>query len=87
MDGEVANPEETEEEGSERAGMKRKRTGRGDENNDVREDMARLTQENEDLRRQVDMQSGQIAELIRQLQEVQTLLGPRMPSQAPQAIM
>jgi hypothetical protein len=56
--GEMQNEEETEEDGSERAGMKRKR--------------------HEDLRRQSEMQTAQTASLMRQLQELQTLVGARL---------
>ena len=53
---------------------------------DVRDDMTRVIHENQSLRRQVELQSGQIAELMRQLSDVQAILNPRM-SQAPQAMM
>ncbi|KAH8687236.1 hypothetical protein BGZ60DRAFT_393160 [Tricladium varicosporioides] len=80
--------DETEDDGSERAGMKRKRgPGRGDDA-DLRSEMARLRAENEELRRQSELQNQQTQELMRQLQNLQTLVGSRMgQSQAPQALM
>jgi len=89
-EGEAANPEETEEEGSERIGMKRKRIDQDgrDDSNEMRDNYARLAQENADLRRQVDLQGSQIAELMHQIQEFQqNILSSRMPNQAPQALM
>ncbi|KAF4637592.1 hypothetical protein G7Y89_g487 [Cudoniella acicularis] len=54
--------DETEDDGSERAGMKRKRgPGRGDDA-DLRAEMARLRTENEELRRQSDLQNAQTQE-------------------------
>lgn len=53
--------DETEDDGSERAGMKRKR-GPGRDDSDLRTEMARLRTENEDLRRQSDLQNRQTQE-------------------------
>jgi hypothetical protein len=54
--------DETEEDGSERAGMKRKRgLGRNDDG-EIRSEMARLRNENEELRRQADLQTQQTSE-------------------------
>jgi cell division septum initiation protein DivIVA len=47
--------------------------------------MKRLRQENEDLRRQAEAQTVQSAEMMRQIQQLQTSMHPRM--QAPQAPM
>jgi hypothetical protein len=92
--GEMQNEEETEEDGSERAGMKRKRGPVRDDGADLRQEMARLRNENEELRRQSEMQTAQTASLMRQLQELQTLVGARLqqnqahqPHTAPQANM
>jgi hypothetical protein len=76
--GEMQNEEETEEDGSERAGMKRKRPAARDDGADLRQEMARLRNENEELRRQSEMQTAQTASLMRQLQELQTLVGARL---------
>jgi hypothetical protein len=76
--GEMQNEEETEEDGSERAGMKRKRGVVRDDGGDLRQEMARLRNENEDLKRQSEMQTAQTASLMRQLQELQTLVGARL---------
>jgi len=64
--GEMQNEEETEEDGSERAGMKRKRGVVRDDGGDLRQEMARLRNENEDLKRQSEMQTAQTASLMRQ---------------------
>jgi hypothetical protein len=91
--GEMQNEEETEEDGSERAGMKRKRGVVRDVGGDLRQEMARLRNENEELKRQSEMQTAQTASLMRQLQELQTLVGARLqqnqahPHAAPQAHM
>ena len=82
------NPEETEEETAVRSGVKRKRIEQQEQQpTDVRDDMARVIHENEVLRRQVELQSTQIAELMRQLSDVQAILNPNRLSQAPQAMM
>ncbi|RDL39201.1 uncharacterized protein BP5553_03541 [Venustampulla echinocandica] len=80
--------DETEDDASERAGMKRKRgPGRGDDA-DLRTEMARLRTENEELRRQSELQNQQTQELMRQLQNLQALVGSRIgQGQAPQAMM
>jgi len=89
----MQNEEETEEDGSERAGMKRKRGVVRDDGGDLRQEMARLRNENEELKRQSEMQTAQTASLMRQLQELQTLVGARLqqnqahPHTAPQAHM
>jgi hypothetical protein len=79
----MQNEEETEEDGSERAGMKRKRQAARDDGADLRQEMARLRNENEDLRRQSEMQTAQTASLMRQLQELQTLVGARLQQNQP----
>lgn len=48
--------DETEDDGSERAGMKRKRSSRMVDGGDIREEMARLRKENEDLRSNAEQQ-------------------------------
>jgi predicted RNase H-like nuclease (RuvC/YqgF family) len=83
--GEMQNEEETEEDGSERAGMKRKRGVVRDDGADLRQEMARLRNENEELKRQGEMQTAQTASLMRQLQELQTLVGARLQNQAHQS--
>jgi hypothetical protein len=87
----LQNGEETEEEGSERAGSKRKRGPARDDGSDLRQEMARLRNENEELRRQSDLQIQQTQELMRQLQNLQSLVGSRIQAtqthQAPQAPM
>jgi hypothetical protein len=76
------NGEETEDDGSEKAGQKRKRvSGRG-ESADLREEMKRLRAENEELRRQSEAQTAQTAEMMRQIQQLQNAMHPRIP-QAP----
>jgi hypothetical protein len=82
----VINGEDTEEEGAERAGMKRKRTGRED-GVDLRQEMARLRRENEELKRRSELQTAQTEDLVRQIQDLQSLVGSRMQTQAPQAMM
>ncbi|KAH7356931.1 putative zinc finger protein GLI2 [Rhexocercosporidium sp. MPI-PUGE-AT-0058] len=90
---EVLNAEETEDEGSEVAGMKRKRPQY--DGVDVRMEMKRLRKENEDLKRQAELQTSQTNELMRQLQNLQNLVGSRIQQvatiathhQAPQATM
>jgi hypothetical protein len=70
--------------------MKRKRIDQGgrDDTNEMRENYNRLAQENADLRRQVDLQGAQIAELMHQVQGFQQgLINSGMPNQAPQAMM
>lgn len=86
----MLNPaEETEDEGSERVGMKRKRAQ--DEGAELRAEMAQLRNENEELRRQSELQIAQTNELMRQLHNLQTVvngtLGGHQPRQAPQAPM
>lgn len=93
---ELIHAEETEDEGSERVGMKRKRTREDDD--ELRMEMTRLRHENEELRRQADLQTSRTNDLMRQLQNLQSLVGSRIqqvtqqasghPShQAPQATM
>jgi hypothetical protein len=85
------NGEETEDDANEaQAGGKRKRT-RGD-SADLREEMKRLKQENEELRRQAEAQTVQSAEMMRQIMQLQqaqqlqaSMQHPRM--QAPPAQM
>lgn len=64
------NGEDTEDDGNEeQAGGKRKRI-RGD-SADIREEMKRLKQENEELRRQTEAQNVQVAEMMRQIMQLQ----------------
>ncbi|KAL2073455.1 hypothetical protein VTL71DRAFT_10779 [Oculimacula yallundae] len=88
--------EETDEEGSEVAGMKRKRPQY--DGVDVRMEMKRLRKENEELKKQADIQTSRTNELVRQLQTLQNLVGTRIQQvaavvsqqqqqQAPQASM
>lgn len=76
--------EETEDEGSEVAGMKRKRPQY--DGVDVRMEMKRLRKENEELKRQAELQTSQTNELMRQLQNLQNLVGSRI-QQVAQATM
>jgi len=83
---------ESDEEGSEVAGMKRKRPR--DDGVDLRMEMKRLRKENEELKRQAELQTSQTNELMRQLQNLQNLVGTRIQQvaahathQAPQATM
>lgn len=82
----MPNGDDTEEDGSDsKAGQKRKRMGGRSDSADLREEMKRLRQENEELRRQSEAQTAQTAEMMRQIQQLQASLHPRM--QAPQAPM
>ena len=74
----LPNGEETEEEGSEKVGAKRKRGPARDDDADLRQEMARLRNENEELRRQAELQTQQTGELMRQLNQLQNLVGSRM---------
>jgi hypothetical protein len=83
---------ETEDDGAdEQTGQKRKRA-RGD-SADVREELKRLRQENEELRRQAEAQNVQVAEMMRQIlqlqqaQSLQTQLQQHTRMQAPPAQM
>ncbi|CAL3972701.1 unnamed protein product [Diplocarpon coronariae] len=80
---EVLNAEETEEEGSERAGMKRKRPT--EDGVYLRMEMARLRSENDELRKQAELQTSQTNELMRSLQTLQQIVGARIQQNAPQA--
>ncbi|KAI1005949.1 hypothetical protein K3495_g2278 [Podosphaera aphanis] len=89
--GELKNGEETEDDGSERAGAKRKRTIQGsvpDDGSDIRQEMARLRQENEELRRASNTMMRQL-ELLQGLVAAQHLPGARIhpTPPAPQAPM
>ncbi|TVY49764.1 Zinc finger protein [Lachnellula occidentalis] len=88
--------DDTEDDGSERAGMKRKRgPGQSDGVAEMRAEVARLgaeaatlRAENDELRRNADSQQQSTAELMRQLNNLQTIVGQRMgQAQAPQAMM
>ncbi|KAH8811718.1 hypothetical protein F5884DRAFT_783130, partial [Xylogone sp. PMI_703] len=82
----IPNGDDTEEDGSDgKAGQKRKRMGGRSDSADLREEMKRLRQENEELRRQSEAQTAQTAEMMRQIQQLQASMHPRM--QAPQAPM
>jgi hypothetical protein len=81
--------EETEEEGDARAGMKRKRTiAQQDDSVDIRQEMARLRTENEELKKQSQ-------NMMQQIQQLQNMVGGAFqqrqqhvpPHQAPQATM
>ena len=87
--GDLPAEEETEEDGSERAGMKRKRVSvRTDDNTDVRAEMARIRMENEELRRQNQLQKLQTDQLMQQVQTLQALVAGKYQSHAaPQANM
>lgn len=68
---EVPKAEDTEEDGSEaQAGQKRKR-GTGSESGDIRDEMKRIKQENEDLKQQLADHAMQAAEMSRQIQALQ----------------
>jgi molecular chaperone GrpE (heat shock protein) len=82
--------EETEEEGDVRAGMKRKRTStQQDDSADIRQEMARLRTENEELKKQH-------LNMMAEIRQLQNIIGPGFqhqqqqhgpPRQAPQATM
>lgn len=80
--------EETEEEGDARAGMKRKRTlTQQEDSSDIRQEMARLRAENEELKKQSQ-------NMMQQIQQLQNMVGGGFqrqqhgpPHQAPQAPM
>ncbi|CZS98474.1 uncharacterized protein RAG0_07194 [Rhynchosporium agropyri] len=84
---------ETDDEASEMAGMKRKRPQF--DGVDVRMEMKRLRQENEELKKQADLQTIRTNELVRSLNTLQNLVGARIHEvaadvsqhQAPQAPM
>lgn len=90
--------DETEDDGSERAGMKRKRgLGRADEVADMRAEIARLSAEaavlraeNDELRRNADLQQQQqqqsTNDLMRQMAQLRSMVGVGQ-GQAPQALM
>lgn len=88
---EIKTGEEALDDGNDRAGTKRKRTNQSsntDDGNDIRQEMARLRQENEELRRTSN-------NMMRQLELLQNIVaGHHMPTprphqgpQAPQAPM
>lgn len=91
---EVEEETEHENEGNERAGMKRKRA-QAYGGPDMRAEIAKLRKENEELRKQSELQSSRTNELIRQIQNLQNLVGSRIQQvvahgerlQAPQAAM
>jgi hypothetical protein len=80
---------ETEEETSERAGMKRKRTS--SENPSILQEIAKLRKENEKLKRQAEQQNERTNNLLQQVQALQSIVGvhalPQAQQQAPQANM
>ncbi|EPQ66318.1 Bgt-1830 [Blumeria graminis f. sp. tritici] len=89
--GDIQNGEETEDDGSERAGAKRKRIMQGSPNEDgadIRQEMARLRQENEELRRTSNSMMRQL-ELLQNIVAGQHMAGSRIHQgpQAPQAPM
>ncbi|KAG9234872.1 putative zinc finger protein GLI2 [Amylocarpus encephaloides] len=80
--------DETEDDGSERAGMKRKRSGRQDDG-EIRIELSRLRVENEDLRRASEAQTLQVTQLMRQLANLENIVtaGRMDHGGAPQAMM
>lgn len=88
---EIQNGEETEDDGSERTGIKRKRAAQGSSNGDgidIRQEMARLRQENEELRRTSNNMMRQL-ELLQNIVAGHHMTAPRLHQgpQAPQAPM
>lgn len=85
----VQDGAETEEETSERAGMKRKRTS--SENPSILQEITKLRKENEKLKAQAAQQNQRTNALMQQVQELQSIVGihalPQAQQQAPQANM
>ncbi|CAG8953324.1 hypothetical protein HYFRA_00003533 [Hymenoscyphus fraxineus] len=82
--------DETEDDGSERAGMKRKRNSRMGDDSDIRDELARLRKENEDLRSNAERQHLETQDLMVQLQNLQGLVAAKFGQGgggAPQAMM
>jgi len=76
----VQDAEITEEDEEAKLGQKRKRVlSRGSEE-DIREEMKRVKMENEDLRRRSQAQDAQMAEMMRQINEVRQLFPFQMAS-------
>lgn len=74
---------ESEEETSERAGMKRKRSSA--EGSDIRQEVAKLRKENEKLKRQAEQQNLRTNDLLQQVQALQNIVGVHALPQAQQA--
>ncbi len=73
------NGDDTEaEDGGEQTGQKRKRSGTNTgsaEGTDLRQEMKRLKQENEELKRQAEAQTAQTNDMLRQIQALQMQAG------------
>lgn len=88
----ISNTEEQEDDSLAQAGMKRKRVEQHHEPSldalnvqvvpDMAESMTRIMQDNETLRRQVEMQNSQIQDLMRQLADVQMIVNGSRPPPA-----
>jgi uncharacterized Zn-finger protein len=88
----IPNGEETEEDNPEMPGTKRKRGASSIDGGDLRREVARLRQENEELKRQSIAQSLQMNDLMKNLHNLQQIVGARMQNMqgvqnAPQASM
>lgn len=67
-------------------GLKRKRSDFEGSEPELREEVKRLRAENEDLRRQAEMQHAQTSEMMRQLQNLQHSLSANMQSRMQQQV-
>ncbi len=70
--------DDTDDAASEPRGNKRKRVSIGDDG-DVREEVKRLRQENQELRKQVGAQNQQTVTMMQQIHQLQQALGPQLP--------
>ncbi len=89
----IVNGEETEEDNPDMPGTKRKRGPSSNDGGDLRREVARLRQENEELKRQSEIQSIQMNDMRQNLHNLQQIVGARMQGMqgavqnAPQASM
>lgn len=67
------------------AGQKRKREPEEVEGGGLREEIKRMKQENEELRRQVEAQNRQTVILLQRIDQLQQAMQPRIAPQAPMA--
>lgn len=84
------NEGETDDGASDNAtanGQKRKREDRGEDDGDLREEIKRVRQENEELRRQVQAQTQQTVIMMQKITALQQALETRMPAAVPTAPM
>ncbi|KAL2160615.1 hypothetical protein VTH06DRAFT_1303 [Thermothelomyces fergusii] len=68
-------------------GQKRKREDRSESDGDLREEIKRVRQENEELRRQVEAQTQQTVIMMEKITALQQALETRMPTAVPTAPM